>query len=102
MEASLTKKAIWYAIIAVVAGAMLALTPFVVMGQIKSNQAQIAQVKMPNLFAFDDSSNESKALSDADLLLLAVSFLVAILSYAIFRRGRSRDYRMIGPYPLKI
>ena len=98
------KRIIAYAMIATLFGSLLALAPLFVMGSIRLHDqlAPATQNGGPYRFLLDYSSNENKALSDADLWILAISFVAAIVSYGVFKSSGRKEYRMIGPHPVEI
>jgi uncharacterized protein involved in cysteine biosynthesis len=85
MEADTLKKILVYLAVAVVLGLFLTLVPLIT----------IAKIRVEN-----DSFLDASQYSDADLEIFAISFVIALVVYVLFkRRTPHHEYRGLAPYP---
>ena len=96
------KKILLYSAVAVVLGLLLTLVPLITVARIRSDHYLAMPKSLPeNLETLDGTySFEGYRYSAADVNVFAISFVVALVVYMLFKRRKShRDYRWVGPYP---
>ena len=90
------KKILLYSAVAVVLGLVLTLVPL-----IRPDHYNAMRNSLSEKETLDGTYNfGGYRYSAADVKVFAISFVVALVVYMLFKRRRShRDYRWIGPYP---
>lgn len=102
MEADTLKKILVYFAVAVVLGLFLMLVPLITIAEIRvENDHAIPRSLWAGLEKLEgDYDLDASKYSDIDLEIFAISFVVALVVYVLFkRRLPHHEYRGLAPYP---
>ena len=96
------KKTLLYSAAAVVLGLLLTLVPLITLAKIRPYYYHAMRNSLPEKLETLDGTYGFRgySYSAADVNVFAISFVVALVVYMLFKRRRPhRDYRWVGPYP---
>jgi len=102
MEADTLKKILVYLAVAVVLGLFLTLVPLITIAEIRvENDKAMPQSFWEGLEKLEGTHFlDASQYSDADLEIFAISFVIALVVYVLFkRRTPHHEYRGLAPYP---